>query len=241
MDDLDSLAERYLLGELGEEELEAAELRLEGEIFFHRVQLAEGELIDAYLNGELADGRRERFESHFLRSPARRRRLEVSRMLMADAQQQRRNRSPRRPAWMLGLAAALVLAVAAGSWSLVLRRDVAQVHPGLPGEELLVTLDLGIQRGEVQPSFPLSAELRPLRLRINADPRDLSAPVTILLRDARGEVRWRGKGEAIGEATVEVILPEGLPAGAYEVEVLAVPPVGEPTPVGYSYFELEDS
>ncbi len=242
MNDFESLAERYLLGELDEIELEATELRLDDETFFRRVQLAEDELIDAYLADELDAARRQRFETYFLRAPERQRRLQVSRLLVADSQQHQAG-SPRRRLW-IPLVAAVLLATAA-SWTLLVRQELSEIHRRVAGNELVVDLDLGVQRSAQRPAYKLTAEARPLRLRITADPRDLETPVEIVLRDASGTECWRGAADHSAadktqpEPLLELVLAQGLPAGAYELEVLARPPDSLPTPIGYAYFDLE--
>lgn len=75
---------RYLLGELPEEERS----RLEGLYFadpelFDRLVAAKEGLIDDYVRGKLDGPRLERFESHFLASPERRRRVETARAVRA--------------------------------------------------------------------------------------------------------------------------------------------------------------
>lgn len=70
---------RYLLGELGGDELLSVEERLflDGE-YLLRMQEVEDELIDDYVYGELPSADRERFESHFLLQPGRRDDLRVA-------------------------------------------------------------------------------------------------------------------------------------------------------------------
>ncbi|MEM7587836.1 MAG: hypothetical protein AAF560_30890 [Acidobacteriota bacterium] len=242
MSDLDSLAERYLLGELDGAELEAAELRLADDTFFHRVKLVEDELIDAYLADELDPERRQRFETIFLRAPERQRRLQVSQLLLAESGRRRRD-SRRRRSRGIALAAALLLVTAAG-WMLVMQQESLQHQPRTDGEtlfegETLIELDLGVSRSAQSPTFGLADSSRSLRLRVTVDPRDLTAPVELVLRDATGSERWRGPAQQLeSKPMLELWLAQGLPAGAYELEVLARPPGGHPTPLGYAYFDL---
>lgn len=67
------LIRQYLLGELTqEEEREQVEERLVTEDdYFEEFQLVKEELIDQYVEGEIADDERERFERHFLTTPDR--------------------------------------------------------------------------------------------------------------------------------------------------------------------------
>jgi hypothetical protein len=127
------LIDRYLLGELSDEERD----RLEGDYFADPVLLEElhaarDEMIDAYLRGELPPGRSERFERYFMASPRRRERVEFAKALMQvhaartspAATEERRDAT----SWwqalfalffahrQLAFAAAALILVAVGSW-----------------------------------------------------------------------------------------------------------------------------
>src|SRR5215471_18419867 len=70
MEDEDDLIRRYILRELAEEEQQRIEERLmTDDAFFERLKIAEDELVDEYLGGELPHGERERFELSFLTTP----------------------------------------------------------------------------------------------------------------------------------------------------------------------------
>jgi hypothetical protein len=80
--DKESLITRYLLRDLSEEE----QVRLEEEYFgeedfFEQMLIAEDELIDDYVRGELSAREQELFEKHFMRSEKARARLEFARLL----------------------------------------------------------------------------------------------------------------------------------------------------------------
>lgn len=82
----DSLTEevlvRYLLGDLGQEEQAEVEDRafVDREIL-QRILAAESDLIDEYVRGELQESARLQFESRFLASAARRRKVEFAKAL----------------------------------------------------------------------------------------------------------------------------------------------------------------
>lgn len=147
------LIDRYLLGELSEEERG----RLEGEFFadpdlLDEVEASRDELIDAYLRGELSRRESERFERYFLATPRRRERVEFARSLLQTAAARP---SPdvagvarRAVSWWrslpgplvahrrLALTAASVLLLAAGSW-LAFRLLSSQNQGGArPGDEV---------------------------------------------------------------------------------------------------------
>ncbi|MGH6628111.1 MAG: hypothetical protein ACREB3_00080, partial [Burkholderiales bacterium] len=133
----------YLLGELSEaEEAQLEQQYLQDEALHQQLLLAEDELVESYLRGELAREQCHRFESHFLASPARRKRLESTRVMMRaiDAEAAVPSSSPKAAVlhakgifpWLLavrvpvgGLAAAVLL-LGAGLAFLALRLQTAQ-------------------------------------------------------------------------------------------------------------------
>ena len=120
-----ALLRRYLLGELDEPELE----RFEEDLFSREgliddLSVAEDDLIDAYVAGDLAGSQRARFESQFLTTPRRRERLEAARALRTSVIRSASSRlalvsatparRPPLPNWMWISAAAAALVLIAG-------------------------------------------------------------------------------------------------------------------------------
>jgi hypothetical protein len=84
----------YLLGALPEAELAACERRyLEDATLFAELEEIEDELIDDYVSGALTGNSRERFEKYFLRSAARREKLEFARAITEHAVAWKKNRT----------------------------------------------------------------------------------------------------------------------------------------------------
>jgi hypothetical protein len=82
MDELEQIATRYLLGELSEHEQAALEEKyFRDPQVFNEVLKVESELVDAYARDQLSTEMRERFESSYLKHPARRQRVEFARAL----------------------------------------------------------------------------------------------------------------------------------------------------------------
>jgi anti-sigma factor RsiW len=78
---------QYLLGALPEEETERVEeLCFIDDEFAVRLTAVENDLVDAYVRGRLAGERLERFDSHYLASPKRRKKVKTARMLHAYAE-----------------------------------------------------------------------------------------------------------------------------------------------------------
>ena len=83
------LLSQYLLGELSEEEQEAVEMcYLADREMYDRLLVVEDELIDAYVEGALAESRRANLERHFLNTPDRRARVDFGRAWMTYVTQQ---------------------------------------------------------------------------------------------------------------------------------------------------------
>src|SRR5262245_37426750 len=79
----ENLFYRFLLGEASPDEQEQIEIRLLEDAEFQEViQAAEFDLIDDYIRGDLNAGQVRSFELNFLNSPARRRKLEMARVVL---------------------------------------------------------------------------------------------------------------------------------------------------------------
>lgn len=71
------IIKEYLLGGLPEEERQRLEERLfVDRSFFQLVRIAEDELIDSYIEGDLSE--KERFVTHFLATPQQRQKLRIA-------------------------------------------------------------------------------------------------------------------------------------------------------------------
>jgi anti-sigma factor RsiW len=70
---------RFLLGELPEDERQGVEGRLfQDDSFYSLVLAIQEELADSYVQGELTADQRKQFESHFLKSPRRKERVDFA-------------------------------------------------------------------------------------------------------------------------------------------------------------------
>jgi hypothetical protein len=120
------LLQRYLLGGLSATEQERIEREYSAnDALKEALQIAETDLIDAYVFQELSEDQRRQFESYFLDSSERRMRVEIARMLMSSEVRERVPVGPivkekLEPAWWksffsfrVGFATAALVAVAA--------------------------------------------------------------------------------------------------------------------------------
>lgn len=81
--DYEIACERYLLGELSEQEqTQLEEQYFEDDALFERFLAVKDDLVDAYARGQLSPEKRQHFEAHFLATKPRRQRLEDARQLI---------------------------------------------------------------------------------------------------------------------------------------------------------------
>jgi hypothetical protein len=86
----EKLITRYLLGELPEEQqIEIEDRAFSDKEFLASITAVENDLIDEYVRGELPEGARRRFETRFLASEGRRKRIEFARALVQLADEVR--------------------------------------------------------------------------------------------------------------------------------------------------------
>jgi len=80
----DSLLRRYLLRDLGLEDVQEVERRIFFEDgFFQRADMVETELVEEYVRGALSEPERRKFESHYLSTAERRNQVQLTRDLAA--------------------------------------------------------------------------------------------------------------------------------------------------------------
>jgi hypothetical protein len=84
--DYENECERYLLGEMTEQEqTQLEEQYFEDDVLFERFVAVKDDLVDAYARGQLGPEKRDRFEQHFLATPPRRLKVEQSRRFINAA------------------------------------------------------------------------------------------------------------------------------------------------------------
>jgi anti-sigma factor RsiW len=126
---------RYLLGELPAEEQEAFEKAyFDDPRVFAEVSAAETTLIDDYVRGRLTPDVRRRFEQIYLTDPRRRERVAFAEVLVARADAAA-SPSARGRAWssQLAIAAAVVIAIAAGVLWFIAQRSTLRQAPTQAG------------------------------------------------------------------------------------------------------------
>jgi hypothetical protein len=209
----EAVIRQYLLGETSEEEAQAIERAyFAQEERLDEVGAVEADLLEDYLAGRLPASSRARFETHYLRTPAHRRRLAMARALRAEAHASHRSR---KVLYFFPLAAAaiLVLAVLAVVWAL-----------RLPGESRLpqanvvaLHVPLVAVRGEgATPTAHLGPGAGAQALELRLEQGAATPPYTLLLRTVEGQEVWRG--EAAEQPTFR-IPATGLAAGDYVAEL----------------------
>jgi hypothetical protein len=170
----EELIARYLLGELPEEQqVEIEDRAFSDKEYLAAITAVENDLIDEYARGELSPADRQRFESRFLASAERRKRVEFAKAFRAvvsespgpeKKQIHDTSRWPWRdslyaflsglnPAARLAFVAAGILVIAVAAWLFAetqrLRRQVTQLQAqNQQGQELQKTLEVERKRNE---------------------------------------------------------------------------------------------
>jgi methionine-rich copper-binding protein CopC len=245
----------YLLKELPEEELE----RLEEECFEQErwpvhVNLAEEDLVDAYLRGELAPERRERFEQNYLTTEARRERVRFAAALLrrVDEYNEVPSEADARPTaestwvdrflafWggpkpaLRAAVAVLIAAVILGALWLYLSRG----RPPVTFATLTLNASSsnraeGAQSGKVK--LPLGADALRIALTLPAQ-APAAARFRVELQNENGETRpLEVAGHSSQTVLVEIPGPQ-LTRGEYALKLFAVKPDGTEQRIEGSYF-----
>ena len=241
---------QYLLGNLAQEQAVELEERLliDGELY-EELLIAEDELVDQFLSGEIPDGERETVETHFLKAPGRQEQLLFARALKkyvsAHAPQavkepgarqearespsderDRQKKSllsrlfPRSPALVFSLACALLLIVVGGIWLANRVRN----RPNQPQTVWAIELTPGLQRddGGIK-SFAIPANIDAVRLQLDlAEDQYQSYEAVVLDIDGRSvTTRKNLKPQSVnGHMIVPIDLePALLAPGDYRVKL----------------------
>jgi hypothetical protein len=231
--------ERYLLGELSEEERTELERRFfADDELFEELSAADLDLIDAYARKELSPGKHEAFERNLLSSATRRRKVAAARALETVIARQAGSSGARLPvareggesawrAWSAGWrAAAAILLVLGGAWVAVEsfrlqseRREFASVRTALERRVQQLEQQAAAQRTrfeklaeEVERSRGQTGQTEPeVAGRRTAKPRTASFVLTAgLLRGLSDSNRL-----VIPPAVDSVLLQLGLEANEY--------------------------
>lgn len=240
----------YLLGTLSEEAGRGVEERLmTEEAFLEELTLAEGELIEDYLDGQLDAEERAGFEQHFLSTEERRAQLKFTRSLGRYASETKKKTAAptlgerlrafwggRSTAWRAGLAFAAVACIAVAVWFAVLRAPrtfVSLTLVAVAGERA------GGGEAPKKVQLPLGAdELRiTLTLPAGTPPADAYRAEMLTLSEGRTEILKGSKHD--GRAVMVVVPEDRLARGRYALKLYASGG-GEERRVGDSYvFDAE--
>lgn len=233
----DDVLRGYLLGSLAPESRESVEKRLfsDDRIFWEHLCLVEEELIDEYATGVLDGEESERFERHFLCTDERRAKLEFARALKAHVERHETSRQRAwdwlrgpvaSPAWAVGMAAMLLLALPTLVWQFAAARG--------PQGEVSAWLAPGLVRdvgGEVKRvRIPPGCQLVRLQLGPGLAEHD---NYRATLHEVTGDEVWTqnklSAGPTEGRVAVTLTLPcELLLAGDYYVRLRGVSPGEDP-------------
>ncbi len=175
----DFLIRRYLLAAVSEDEREQVETRLmTDDDFFQQITLVEDELIDQYLDRDLAQADEQRFEEFFLCTPERQQKLRFARALRMYAAQAARERSPRvatglpsrlrallallnvpRPALAYAFATSLLVLTGGGSWTAIRIIGLRNQISSLQAQQLMRDAGASELRSQVEVEKARAAEI----------------------------------------------------------------------------------
>lgn len=170
--DLNKLIAQYLLGELPEEQqIEIEDRAFSDQEFLANITAVENDLIDEYVRREMPDGQRRQFETRFLASESRRKRVEFARaMAHVMAETRVTDRETRtvataavswrkalaalinglNPAGKIALAVGALLLVIGGAWlithTLRLRRQLTQLQAQQQSDRQMLERRLEMER-----------------------------------------------------------------------------------------------
>ncbi len=226
----EALTRRYLLGNMSEDEREQVESRLmTDDEFFRQINLIEDELVDDYLSGALSPKDRKRFEVTFLCAPERQHKLRFARALHTYAANTAHERategltpkiswwqpilailSPQRPALAYALAAAVLVLLIGGPWTIIrlvdLGNQMAALQKNTEAEESRLR---SLYHDERTKTGQLAARLRQEQEKWAASPQAGSA--------APG-------GSRIAMAhTLSILLTPGVMRGAQPAQRVEIP------------------
>lgn len=184
----EKIIREHLLGKLTEEELSLAEKRLlTDDDYFELLTIMEDELIDEYINDDLTDEDRKRFEAFFLYTPERREKLRFAQTLkeyvsQATTAEEIKPAPIHRPAWWkqplsspylrLAAAAVIVIGLGLGIWRAFIyqpeaSKGIAALNKAYsnqrPVESRITEFDyapLPVTRGDEQENFDYVARDR---------------------------------------------------------------------------------
>ena len=228
---------QYLLGQAGPEESSTFEERLiTDKDFYDELIIAEDELIDQYLDGDLTAHEREQFETHFMFSPERRQKIRFGRALHRVAvntdddrhvhslsKPLRMSRFPLHLRWSNAVLSYSVLAmlVIAGIGVWAIWGSLKQVPVSVGGKTMTITLLPGTTRTDEPTNnrISIAADIETIRLRLALANNQESYRVKIVNGD-QTEV-WSGDGVVQTESghsfVVANVPAQSLPNSEYTV------------------------
>ena len=248
----------FLLGKLDDEQRELIEdLFLTDAQVRERVLAAEQDLIEDYLEDNLTGADRDRFLSRYAQTPAQQRELRITKSIKDWAVREAaisRGVTPKssnlsgfrawlRPAFVVPVTAAIVIAVVVGLWlngrmqqrnrHLAVEQELARLNSPSslredPGQ--MASLDLSpvtVRSGQSQAEFEQSGDINLLELRLAWIQRERYSTYRAVVR--RGdetlhlpELQAQGEGN-----TIRIRLPTSmLSSGRYEIELTGINPDG---------------
>jgi hypothetical protein len=233
----------YLLGQLTDEEKrqEIEQRLLSDQEFFEELEVAEEELIDDYLAGQLTEDERGRFEQYFHANPERRQKLRFARSLNRYVRTVGSRQNIRAPFWshFLGTknwvlpAATIAVIVIVASIFLFSRQRTPSTIATLTLTISATTRGEGTQATKV--TLPLNADVLRLRLKLPETSNPARRYRVELLRE-NGETETLPTAGQDGQSVVVEIPAAHLSRGQYALNVFVAKPNGTNERINGSYY-----
>jgi hypothetical protein len=245
---MDAVLRSYLLGTIAPEVRDDVERRLfsDDRIFWEQICLAEDELVDDYVNGDLDAEERTRFERCFLTTPERREKLSFSRALKAYAENRRSEQKHAWwepivrplfvPSWAAAAAAILLVLLPGLTWQLASKSTSGNEVSAWLSPGLVRSVGTTLERVHVPPGATI------VRLRLERD--DSGYPgYRATLHLATGEEIWSLNNVSSttidGREAIVLIVPAELLSDAdYYVRLQGLPTQKDPVGLGRYDFRV---
>lgn len=264
----DKLIIKYLLGQLSEDQMvKIEEEYVTDKNFFDQLVAVEDDLIDDYVRGRLSRRQRQQFETYFLCSAERQKKLEFARsllMVVSEYQDQRKTLLARAMAWLKnlnyqvnqllkspvlqkGLAFGVVVLIIGMAWLLVhFKQKLSEqrsLKPALVSFNLLPATYRDEKSRESYPQLIISHNVQLVQLRLEVWGEETYESYRAILKAPDGEELWR-QSQLKSQKTdrgdfIVLILPQNIFSDAeYQIDLLGRKSQEKFKHVGYYYFNV---
>jgi anti-sigma-K factor RskA len=238
-----NLVRQYLLGQLSEDQQQEIEKRLMVEDdFFEELETSEGQLADDYVDGNLSETDRHRFDEHYLTTPERQQDVQFARVLKRYVNAHPVQRGPRahQAWWRPWESPSLSLRIAAGVAAVtIIGLALWFAIPRTSSPEAMATITLGISavsRDEGAPIQKIPPPSGPLKIFLRLpEPASHGENYRVRLLSEDGGTNTFEVVERNAQTVAVVVPAKQLARGSYALKLLIIDGEGAERPVNGSY------